>query len=366
MKLHILALPNTQVNDAFLTCAYTQKIAKFAKMMGGEHDIILYANEGVSEGVADYCSEVVTILFEEERRGWFGEGFDTAETPFNWDASEPYWKLSNARAAGAVMEREEPGDLLLLSTSVQMPVARAATSCRVLEPFVGYEGVQADFCAFESYAWMHHVYGIKGWRNGRAFDAVIPNYFDPADFPSGGSGAGEYLLFMGRCVNRKGPHVAADIAARAGRKLIIAGPGCTQKRDGLYTVEGLRIGKPGADVDYWGVAGKEDRATLMRDAAAMIVPTLYVEPFGGVAAEAMMAGCPVIGSDFGAFTEYLPKQCRFKTIKQGEAALAYALDTEREWWRHEGYTRFALNNVRPQFDAWFDSLATLAKGGYYD
>lgn len=30
---------------------------------------------------------------------------------------------------------------------------------------------------------MHNVYGEKGIIDGQYYDAVIPNYFDPDDFP---------------------------------------------------------------------------------------------------------------------------------------------------------------------------------------
>ncbi len=41
----------------------------------------------------------------------------------------------------------------------------------------------------------------------------------------------------------------------------------------------------------------------MGGALALLTPTYYVEPFGGVAVEAQLCGTPVLASDWGAFTE---------------------------------------------------------------
>lgn len=156
MRLHLLALPHTQVAEQYLSCAYTQKVAKFCKMMGGDFEIVLYAGEDVS-GTSGYAEHVVCV-HEDERRGWFGHGFDTVRTPLEWDASKPYWQRFAERAIPALRERASQGDLLLLTTSTQKPIADALRSeLMPVEWAVGYEGIDTDFCAFESATWMHHV-----------------------------------------------------------------------------------------------------------------------------------------------------------------------------------------------------------------
>jgi len=52
-----------------------------------------------------------------------------------------------------------------------------------------------------------------------------------------------------------------------------------------------------------GSVGVEERANLLANAQVTLVPTTYLEPFGGVVIESMLAGTPVVTTDFGAFPE---------------------------------------------------------------
>lgn len=371
MKLHVVALPHTQLNDEYLSCAYTQKIAKFMKMMGERWDITLYANDSTDPVVASFASEVVPVLSEAERAGWFGEGFDTALTPLKWDASEPYWKLANQRIIQELRERQEQGDLLLLSTGwPQLPLVQQAPLLKAVEPFVGYEGVCTKHVVWESYSWMHHVYGINQWRNGRVYDDVIPNYFEREDFIThsrkSSRGSGNYLLYLGRVVERKGVHIAAQIAARADMPLVVAGPGGHWDNRWLKTTEGLEIGDREA-ITYLGEVGKEDRAKLLHEAHALLAPTVYVEPFGGVAAEAMMAGTPVVASDWGAFVETVTPEVglRFRTLQEGADAVKAVGALDRRAIQAYAQRTYSLEAVGPRFDTYFNRLGELWGEGWY-
>ena len=361
-RLHLLGLPHTQLTEQYLSCAYSQKIVKFCKMMGKDYPITLYAGERVEvEGIEEH----VECVSEAERSSWFGDGFNTVTTPLRWDPAEPYWQRFAARAIPALRARARTGDLLLvIGGNCQQPISDAVPQLLPVEWGVGYEGIYTSFCAFESYAWMHHVYGLRGIVNGRAFDQVIPNYFDANDFLPARKPGREYLVFLGRVTQRKGPHVAGEIAKRLGMKLLIAGPGATQ--DALGPVVGDAVTVTG-DVRYVGEVNKAQRAELLANATACIVPTLYNEPFGGVAIEALMSGCPVVASDWGAFTETVTPNVgrRFRTLRQGVEAVEAVRDLDREAIAADARARFSLEAVRPRFKAWFEQLSTLWGEGYY-
>ncbi len=124
---------------------------------------------------------------------------------------------------------------------------------------------------------------------------------------------------------RKGPHIAGQIAKRLGMKLVIAGPGASQE-PGSKIVKG-DLCEISCDVAYAGEVGNAARAELLAGASCLLAPTLYLEPFGGVAVEAMLSGCPVVASDWGAFTELVtPSTGRlFRTLQQGCDAVKEAM-----------------------------------------
>jgi glycosyltransferase involved in cell wall biosynthesis len=375
MRLHIVSLPHTRTTKDYLTCAYTQKVVKGAKMfMDAGHEVFLYSSD---ENEAP-CTEHIPLITQADREAWgFGDVFDTAVTPFLWDANQIYWSTMNVRAIEEIRKRMAERDMLLvLGGWCQHPLA-VALPLMTLEWGVGYEGIFAKYCAFESYAWMHHVYGIRAeqdkggnWRNGRYYDAVIPNFFDPDDFEPAMSSddKGDSLLFMGRVIERKGPHVAAMIAERLGMPLVVAGPGVIDHGPThmISAENNFRI-ESKAGIAYVGTAGVDERKELMARARAILVPTIYLEPFGGVAVEAMLSGTPVVASDWGAFTETVEPGLtgyRFRTLQQGADAVELAMELDCQKVRQRALERYSLPAVAEKFDVWFEQLQGLWGAGW--
>ena len=345
------------------------KVLKLVPMMQAEScRVVLYGPDEIE------CEpdEHVVITTAQDREAWgFGAGFDTARTPFLWDSSQPYWAAANSRAIAALRSRVQPRDYLcLIAGWTQEPIAREVAGAAYRNPItvewgVGYEGIFSPFCAFESYAWMHHNYGLQKIINGRAYDQVIPNFFDQDQFSMPGKPVGDYLLYIGRVVQRKGPHIALEIAKNVGLPLVVAGPGPTEWRDGQY-IQADEVRLEG-DVYYAGEVRFKERNELMGNAHAVVVPTIYIEPFGGVAVEAMMCGTPVIASDWGSFTEIVNPRvgARFRTLKQGIQAVEDVAKLSRKKIREYAVSRYSLKAVGPMFSAWFDQLASLWGEGWY-
>ena len=132
--------------------------------------------------------------------------------------------------------------------------------------------------------------------DGRPNVEVIPHGIDTAAFPVGDGGGG-YLLFLGRMIVDKGPAEAVEVARRAGRPLVLAGPA----EEGFD--EHVAPLVDGTQITYAGRVEPADRDGLLAGAAALVYPLRYPEPFGLVMVEAMACGTPVLATRTGAVTE---------------------------------------------------------------
>lgn len=355
MKLHLVSLPHTQVSSGFCGCAYTAKVLKFCKMMKDRAEIILYAPDGPDV----FGAESVKCLTSATRQKIFGPD-DPNRIP-EWPTHEQTAQF-NRNVIKELGERATDADLVLLSGGLtHKPIMDALPGLLYCEPFCGYEGIATDYVAFESRSHRNTVYSKRA-MDGRWYDTVIPNYFDQSEFaPEVKSKPGEYLLYLGRLVSRKGPHVASDIARASGMPLYVAGPGGRQVGADIVCGE-LTI----KDAKYLGPVGVAERATLLKDAHALLAPTIYVEPFGGVAVEAMMAGTPAITTDWGAFPETVQQGVtgfRVNSLKEAVAAVEACGRLEPRNIRYEALLSYALEAVAPQFHMWFERILDLRRGG---
>jgi glycosyltransferase involved in cell wall biosynthesis len=125
----------------------------------------------------------------------------------------------------------------------------------------------------------------------------------PCDLYRFGSGAGGYLAFLGRIAPEKRPDRAIAIARRAGVPLQIAAKVDPVDRDYFACEIAPLLQDP--LVEFIGEIGEGEKSRFLGDAAALLFPIDWPEPFGLVLIEAMAAGTPVIAFGRGSVPEII-------------------------------------------------------------
>ena len=368
-RFHVIALPHATTTKAppWCACAYTQKILNFCKMMHSlGHEVYHYG----AEGSKLECTEHIDVISQDEQAiFWQGDRNDRWGKicfEIEWDTNKPYWQLVNSRSIVEIEKRAQPRDFLcLIAGTCQQGIAQHfGKRMLAVEYGIGYRGVFSGYRVFESYSHMHKILGMQNSDpNGRYYDAVIPNYFDPADFEvePAQHEVGRYVVYLGRMIIRKGLAILQSLLQPLedrGLTLVCAGQGATEQGPGYLTYENdQRL--MGPNLKYLGMIDFDQRRDLLSRARALIAPTIYVEPFGGVAVEAQMCGCPVISTDWGAFTETIEQGVtgyRCHTLREFVRAVDNVPALDRQYIRNRALDRYSTDQVRHMYQEYFDRL----------
>jgi glycosyltransferase involved in cell wall biosynthesis/predicted SAM-dependent methyltransferase len=293
MRIHVLGLPHTQTSEDFSTCAFTQKTLNLCRMMHRRgHEVFHYGVEGSNPE----CTKHIDVMDHASWKKLFGH---PGKSFYNISVDGPFAPY-HARFA------KQMGDALRANTHEPFTEivcltwnGAQRTACEGLKQFlvesgIGYRNAWATWRVYESYAWMHMHLGAAGlWHGTQWYWCVIPNAFPVANFtPIDPLKKNDEFLFMGRLNEDKGVALACQITAEIGAKLVLVGQG-----DPAPYLNG------NPHVRYLPPVGIDGRRKLMAEARALFAPTLYVEPFGGVAVEAQLSGTPVVTTDYGVFSE---------------------------------------------------------------
>jgi glycosyltransferase involved in cell wall biosynthesis len=163
------------------------------------------------------------------------------------------------------------------------------------------------------------------------------------------------LVFLGRFHPEKGPHLAIEVARRAGRRLVLAGI----KQDERYFEEAIAPHVDGDRVRFVGPVGPEERRRLLGGAAALLHLVTEPERFGLVMAEAMACGTPVIGMGLGSVPEVVAHgETGFVASSVAEAveAVRRLPELSRRACRRRVETRFSVEQMIDGYLAAYERL----------
>jgi glycosyltransferase involved in cell wall biosynthesis len=122
-------------------------------------------------------------------------------------------------------------------------------------------------------------------------------------------------------------------------------------------------------VRYLGTVTGTDRAPIMSEALAMLMPTNFVEPFGGAGIEGMLCGTPLIASDWGAFTETIREGengYRCKVLADWIHAIERVGELDHTRIAMEARKRYTLEVCAEKYDRAFHQLSRLFIGKGWD
>jgi glycosyltransferase involved in cell wall biosynthesis len=120
--------------------------------------------------------------------------------------------------------------------------------------------------------------------------------------PSPPRGPGRYFAFLGRVSPEKGLERAIEIARRAGVRLRIAAK-VEAGADERYFRERIEPLLRGPRIEFLGEVDESGKPAFLGNAAALLFPIDWPEPFGLAMIEAMSCGTPVIAWPNGSVPE---------------------------------------------------------------
>jgi glycosyltransferase involved in cell wall biosynthesis len=179
-------------------------------------------------------------------------------------------------------------------------------------------------------------------------------------FPRRPRGRGDYLAFLGRMSRDKRPDRAIEIAQRAGMKLKIAAK--IEGDDDRYYNETI---KPllGSDVEFIGEVDEEEKVEFLSNAAALLFPIDWPEPFGLVVIEAMAFGVPVVVWREGAMPEIVDEgETGFvvDSIEAAVEAVARCGELDRDHIREVFERRFSAERMISDYEEIYRRLTGAA------
>lgn len=163
----------------------------------------------------------------------------------------------------------------------------------------------------------------------------------PVDLYKLGNGDGGYLAFLGRISPEKGIDKAIEWAKAANKKLKIAAK--VDRADETYFNTAIKPLLNDPLIEFIGEINEQQKTAFLGNAAALLFPINWCEPFGMVMIEAMACGTPVIAHGKGSVPEVIEKGLNGFIVSTTEEAVAIIQQLKY----------FNRKNIRSSFESRF-------------
>jgi glycosyltransferase involved in cell wall biosynthesis len=166
-----------------------------------------------------------------------------------------------------------------------------------------------------------------------------------------------YLAFLGRISPEKRPDRAIQIARRAKRRLRIAAK--VDDADRQYFERNIRPLLDDPLVEFIGEIDEQQKSEFLGNAAALLFPVDWPEPFGLVMIEAMACGTPVIAWPEGSVPEVIDEGLTgfvVRSIEEAVAAVTKVPTLDRASIRRRFEQRFSAERMAHDYLALYRRL----------
>lgn len=282
------------------------------------HDVTIYTPGAVETSVRNIVSD--STLFERELKGRGDAQIDLLKKhPFTFVTLAR--QLQSEIISKAYQDaNDDKLDIVHVYTNEEELALSFANLCN--KPVVFTHHDPFNFLIkyknnFPKYSHLNWISLSEAQRAGMPSDtnwvANIYHGFDDDVFKPTDKPVGDYVLFLGRIIQPKGLHLAVQAVQRHNQTnpeksitLKIAGKHYGDDSNDSYWNEQIEPALADPHIEYLGfIKHSSDKASLLANAKALIMPSLFDEPFGMVAIESLACGTPVIGLNSGAIPEII-------------------------------------------------------------
>jgi glycosyltransferase involved in cell wall biosynthesis len=238
----------------------------------------------------------------------FATGDSSTSANLRWFHKEAQWpptslpEINHVSAAMAEIVADGGFDVIHAHSAMALPFTRLLPNLPLLYTLhhVRDEQLTAFYRTFPDLSYVAISSSQKQAETALKRCEVIHHGLDPerhrwTEKPD------DYVCFLGRFAEIKGPHTAIDVAERAGVRIRVAGE--SHPVDQAFGEREVfpRLAKP--HVDFLGCVGLDGKVPLLQRSRALLAPIQWDEPFGLFLVEAMLSGCPVVAFPRGSVPE---------------------------------------------------------------